>query len=109
MVSLEAIEAAFEAGGAAAIEALLLPPQAALEHWPSVTLDSAASAAVRHGNPAAATAVTGQTPGAVDGPHEEETGRPLVRVFDASGHFLAVGVRGAEGQVRPRRLFVSSP
>lgn len=109
MVSLEAIETAFEAGGTAAVEALLLPPQAALEHWPSVTLDSVASAAVRHGNPVMATAVTAQTPGVVDGPHEAETGWPLVRVFDARGSFLAVGVRDAEGHVRPRRLFVASP
>ncbi|WP_018875897.1 tRNA pseudouridine(55) synthase TruB [Thioalkalivibrio sp. ALE31] len=106
MVSLETVEAAFEAGGAAAIEALLQPAEAALAHWPAVTLDAAASAAMRHGNPAAATAVIAEAPGASDAPREAETGWALVRVFDAAGAFLAVGVRDDAGQVRARRLFV---
>ncbi len=106
MVSLDAIEAAFAAGGAAAIEAMLLPPEAALAHWPSVTLDMTASAAMRHGNPAPAAAVVATTPGAAEAPCEAGTGWPLVRVLDAHGGFLAVGVRDPEGQVRARRLFV---
>ncbi|WP_018951286.1 tRNA pseudouridine(55) synthase TruB [Thioalkalivibrio sp. AKL12] len=106
MVSLDAIEAAFEADGVAAIEALLQPAEAALAHWPSVTLDAAASAAMRHGNPAAPTAVIGQAPGAADAPHEGDTGWPLVRILDDGGRFLAVGVRDPDGQIRARRLFV---
>lgn len=106
MVTLEAIEAAYEKGGAGAIEALLQPAETALAHWPAVTLDAAASAAMRHGNPAAATAVTGQVPGASDAPHEADTGWRLVRVFDADGRFLAVGVEDSDGQIRARRLFV---
>ncbi len=106
MVSLDAIEAAFEAGGAAAIEAMLQPAEAALAHWPSVTLDAAASAAMRHGNPASGTAVIAAAPGAADAPAEEDTGWPLVCVFAADGGFLAVGVQDGEGQVLARRLFV---
>ena len=106
MVSLEAIEAAFAAGGAAAIEALLQPAETALAHWPAVTLDAAASAAMRHGNPAGAEAVLAQSPGAPDAPLEADTGWSLVRIFDADRRFLAVGVRDDQGQIRARRLFV---
>ncbi|MGM0552435.1 MAG: tRNA pseudouridine(55) synthase TruB [Pseudomonadota bacterium] len=106
MVPLDAIEAAFAAEGAAAIEALLLPPEAALAHWPSVILDATASAALRHGSPAAGEAVISQTPGTADAPREADTDWPLVRVCDASGQFVAVGVRDPDGGVRARRLFV---
>ncbi|WP_018872386.1 tRNA pseudouridine(55) synthase TruB [Thioalkalivibrio sp. ALJ16] len=106
MVSLDSVEAAFEAGGAAAIEALLQPAEAALAHWPSVRLDAAASAAMRHGNPAATAAINDRSPGAADAPVEAETGWPLVRVVDADGGFLAVAAEDPAGWVRARRLFV---
>ncbi|WP_019623575.1 tRNA pseudouridine(55) synthase TruB [Thioalkalivibrio thiocyanoxidans] len=109
MVTMEQVEAAFETGGAAAIEAMLQPPEAALTHWPSVSLDAQASAAMRHGHAASAEAIELYAPGAKDAPVDPETGWPLVRVYDAEGGFLAVGVREPDGRVRPRRLFVSAP
>ncbi|WP_019626300.1 tRNA pseudouridine(55) synthase TruB [Thioalkalivibrio sp. ALJT] len=108
MVSLDAIETAFEAGGAAAIEAMLQPAEAALAHWPSVRLDAAASAAMRHGNPAPAAAIIARTSGADDAPAEAGSGWPLVQVVDAEGRFLAVAVEDPAGWVRARRLFVSA-
>lgn len=107
MVALDALEALCEARGPGAIEALLLPPEAALAHWPSVTLDGRASAALRHGNAAAADAVTAASPGQGAGPLDEH-GWPLVRVFDPEGKFLAVAARDPQGRILPRRLFVAA-
>lgn len=109
MVTMEQVEAAFEAGGAAAIEAMLQAPETALGHWPSVSLNAQASAAMRHGHPADPEAIESRTPGTEGAPVEAESGWPLVRVYDAEGGFLAVGARKPDGRVRPRRLFVPAP
>ncbi|WP_019024737.1 MULTISPECIES: tRNA pseudouridine(55) synthase TruB [unclassified Thioalkalivibrio] len=109
MVTMEQVEAAFEAGGAAAIEAMLQAPETALGHWPAVSLNAQASAAMRHGHAAGHEAIESRTPGAEGAPVEAETGWPLVRVYDAEGGFLAVGAREPDGRVRPRRLFVPAP
>ncbi|WP_018862409.1 MULTISPECIES: tRNA pseudouridine(55) synthase TruB [unclassified Thioalkalivibrio] len=109
MVTMDQVEAAFDAGGAAAIEVMLQPPEAALRDWPSVSLNEQASTALRHGHPAFSEAVEAQAAGAGDTPLDPETGWPLLRVHDGEGRFLAVGVRTPDGQVRPRRLFVSAP
>lgn len=109
MTTLDAVEALYEQGGAAAIEALLLPPDAALMHWPSVTLNAAASAAMRHGHAADAASVEAEAEGSLEAPVESDTGWPLIRIYDVEGGFLAVGVREPEGRVRARRLFVPAP
>lgn len=107
MVTLDALEALYEARGAGAIEALLLPPEAALVHWPAVTLEAPAAGALRHGNAAAPEMVTGEMAGQGDGPLDDQ-GWPLVRVFDPEGRFLAVAARDPSGGIRPRRLFVTA-
>ena len=107
MLSLDALEALCAERGPAAIEALLLPPEAALVHWPAVTLDARAAGALRHGNAAAPETVTGATAGQGEGPLDDQ-GWPLVRVFDPEGQFLAVAARDPAGCIRPRRLFVAA-
>jgi len=73
---LEALEAL--AGDEAALDALLLPIDAALEHLPKVALESGLSSRFRHGAPVPAP----------DGAPAEGT----VRVYGAAGALLGLGV-----------------
>ena len=106
MWTREALEERFEQGGAAAIEACLLPAEAALADWPQVQVNDAGAAALRHGNPAPAESVTVHVAGCSPDPGPEDPPGILVRMHDAQGRFLGVGLQDADGIIRPRRLFI---
>ncbi|WP_028491362.1 tRNA pseudouridine(55) synthase TruB [Thioalkalivibrio sp. ALE19] len=107
MWTLEALEQRFEEGGAAAIEAGLLPSEAALSGWPQLHLGAAGAAALRHGNPAGAEAVSERIAGVSPAADEPEAGGVLVRLHGPAGEFLGVGLEAGDGTIRPRRLFVT--
>ncbi|MET0851914.1 MAG: tRNA pseudouridine(55) synthase TruB [Candidatus Rokuibacteriota bacterium] len=77
---------------AAALWSRLLPPDAALQGRPALTLVPAATRAFTHGQAAGA-------PPTADG---------IVRVYGADGVFLGVGIASA-GTVRPERLLHADP
>lgn len=108
MWTREALEERFEAGGPAAIEACLLPAEAALAGWPQVHLNATGAAALRHGNPADAETVERQVTGASPVPDEAGPAGILVRMHGPEGEFLGVGLQDAKGAVRPRRLFTTA-
>lgn len=88
METLESIEAARAAGRLPR----LLGADVALGHLPAVHLDAGAAARVRHGQavPTAAKGLSGS-----------------VRLYDADGAFMGLGLAEPDGRVRPRRLFAS--
>ena len=90
MRTLAEIEAA-AAGGAAALDRLLLPPEAALEGWPSAYLDEAEVAKVAHGQAVAA-----------------DPALPCgnVKVYAGSGRLIAIGLVTAERRLAPTRVFL---
>ncbi|MDP2228257.1 MAG: tRNA pseudouridine(55) synthase TruB [Moraxellaceae bacterium] len=92
MVTLEQLEQALEAGGHAALDALLLPPWAGLADRPRVELSENAAYYLRRGQPVRA-------PGL---PREGE-----LLVFGEDGQFLGLGAVDDEGRVAPRRLIRS--
>lgn len=77
-----------------ALDSLLLPPDAGLNHMNIVTLDESAKSAFMHGRAAAC------SPGADD--FLEET---LCRVYDESGQLIGLGDCANTGTVSPRRVF----
>jgi tRNA pseudouridine55 synthase len=83
LASLEALEEP-------AREALLLPVEAGLAHWPSLALEPEAARRLGLGQ---AVAVPGARPG------------PELNVTDLSGRSLGLGRVGEDGLLRPRRLF----
>ncbi len=91
MVTLEALEEA-ATSGPEALDALLLPTEAALADWPTVTLDPDSARFLRHGQ-------------AVFVPRAPARG-PL-RLFGPDG-FLGVGDLLDDGRVAPRRLMVGT-
>jgi tRNA pseudouridine55 synthase len=90
MRTLDELEAA-AAGGAAALDRLLLPPEAALEGWPSAHLDAAEAAKVAHGQAVAA-----------------DPALPCgnVKVYAGSGRLIAIGLVTAERRLAPTRVFL---
>jgi tRNA pseudouridine55 synthase len=86
MVELETLEAQCAAGG----EVRLLPIDLPLAHLPAVALDAARLARVLRGQ-----TVTAEAPA-------EPALR--VRLYDAAGRFLGIGMTEGGGLVRPRRL-----
>lgn len=89
-VTMEQIEAlAGEEGAAAALDALLLPLDSALGHWPAVRLSADAAFYLQQGQ-------------AVLVPRAPTEG--LVRLYDPSEHFLGVGEILDDGRVQPKRL-----
>lgn len=86
MVTLPALEAA-AAGGIAALDQHLLPPEAGLVDWPALALDPAHSEALLHGQP-------------VPAPSAAAPGR--ARLYGPDGRFLGVG------EVRPDGWLVST-
>lgn len=92
LVSLEAVEAAAEAGPAA-LDALLAPVDSALVDWPSATLTADSAAFFRQGQAV-------QVPGApVDG---------RLRVYGPAEEFLGIGEILDDGRVAPRRLILAA-
>lgn len=86
---IEAIVMADEEGSFPALDALLLPLESALDHWPAVRLTADAAFYLRQGQ-------------AVLVPQAPTEG--LVRLYDPSLHFLGVGCILDDGKVQPKRL-----
>ena len=78
-------------GGAAALDRLLLPAEAALEGWPSAHLGPQEAAKVAHGQAVAAdpTLPCGH-----------------VKVYEDSGRLIAIGLVTAEHMLAPSRVFL---
>ncbi len=91
MVSVETLEAAREQG-AAALDALLLPVESAVSHWPEVRLSDDAAYYMKMGQ-------------AVLVPQAPTEGG--VRIYSKSGSFLGVGCILDDGKVQPKRLLGS--
>jgi tRNA pseudouridine55 synthase len=97
MFSFEALQAVAEAGGEPALEALLLPVEAGLAHWPAVVVDPAQALRLGQGQ-----AVSGlKSPvGGPSGP------KPFtVNLLDGTGRSLGLGEWREDGQLWPKRLF----
>ena len=79
------------AGGAAALDALLLPPEEALEGWPSAHLGRAEAAKVAHGQAVAA-----------------DPALPCghVKVYADSGRLIAIGLVTEDRTLAPMRVFL---
>jgi tRNA pseudouridine55 synthase len=75
--------------GLAEMDALLLPLESALDHWPEVRLSEDAAFYLRQGQ-------------AVLVPRAPTEG--LVRLYDPSGKFVGVGAILDDGKVQPKRL-----
>jgi len=90
------LEAAYDAGGHAALDALLLPVDSAVADWPVVRLDTDMSFYVRRGQ-------------AVLVPRAPTEGR--VRLYSDAGEFLGIGEVADDGRIAPKRLLAegSSP
>lgn len=88
---LEALERIAVEGGEAALDQLLLTPDAAVPHWPAVRLGEAEQACILQGQ-----AVFAQGPGG-----------QRVRMYGPSGLFLGVGQMTAEGRrLAPLRIML---
>ena len=90
MLTLEALEALSEQGGHEALDACLVPADAALGHWPALKLDQRAAFLVSNGQSAA-----------VAGAPAEGT----VRLYDQNDHFMGLGEAEGGSRVAPKRLF----
>lgn len=77
-----------------ALDSLLLPPDAGLNHMNIVTLDEMARSAFMHGQAALCSL------GAEGSPE-----KALCRVYDESGHLIGLGDFDGNGTVSPRRVF----
>lgn len=89
MHTLEALQALAGQGGEPALDALLLPVEAGLAHFPVVVLDPEQARRIAQGQPVS-----------VAGPPETE-----LNLTDLNGRSLGLGRRGEDGQVWPKRLF----
>ncbi|MBY4595150.1 tRNA pseudouridine(55) synthase TruB [bacterium BD-1] len=89
MFTLDALQALAGEGGEAALDALLLPVEAGLAHFPAVALDPSQARRIAQGQPVP-----------VAGPPETE-----LNLTDLNGRSLGLGRRGEDGQVWPKRLF----
>lgn len=85
----EVRDLADQEGAAAVLDALLLPLESALEHWPAVRLSMDAAFYLQQGQ-------------AVLVPQAPTAG--LVRLYDPSQRFLGVGEIADDGKVQPKRL-----
>lgn len=91
MVTMAQVETATETG-AEALDALLLPLDSAVGHWPEVRLSADAAYYLKLGQ-------------AVLVPKAPTRG--WVRLYDQSGSFLGVGEIEDDGKVAPRRLMIA--
>lgn len=90
LVTFEALEAALQAGGFAAIDAMLLPIASAVRDWPTVKLSESTAYYVRQGQPV----IVAHAPA-----------RGWVRLTQGcDGEFMGVGEILDDGRVAPRRL-----
>ncbi len=88
-VTLDEVERHALTTGIEALDALLLPLESALDHWPSVRLSEDAAFYLRQGQ-------------AVLVPQAPTQG--LVRLYDPSQKFIGVGCILDDGKVQPKRL-----
>ncbi|MCB1760802.1 MAG: tRNA pseudouridine(55) synthase TruB [Gammaproteobacteria bacterium] len=88
MVTMEQIDAAFEAGRES-LEALLLPVERALDDWPAVNLNADSTYYVKQGQPVLV-------------PNAPTSGR--VRLYDQNRCFIGVGEILDDGRVGPKRM-----
>jgi tRNA pseudouridine55 synthase len=88
MVTMEQVNAAFEAGRDA-LNDLLLPIERALDDWPAVNLNSDSTFYVKQGQPVLV-------------PNAPTSGR--VRLYDHNREFMGVGEILDDGKVGPKRL-----
>lgn len=89
MYTLDELQALAGQGGEPALDALLLPVEAGLAHFPAVVLDPEQARRIARGQPVP-----------VAGPPETE-----LNLTDLNGRSLGLGRRGEDGQVWPKRLF----
>lgn len=89
LVDMATIQAAAAEGGYDALDALLIPVDTALGHWPAVHLTDDASYYLRQGQ-------------AVQVRNAPDSG--WVRLYDRSEKFLGVGFIADDGKVAPKRL-----
>jgi tRNA pseudouridine55 synthase len=89
MVALESLAAAAETGGLEALDALLLPMESALLHWPSVCLSDEMAFFIRRGQPV----VVSKAPKG-----------DMVKLYSARDRFLGIGRVMEDGRIAPRRL-----
>jgi len=89
MVTLERLRSEASAAGSTALDSLLLPIDAALEHWPAVSLDGDGERAFRQGQPARA--------------FVEAAAGTFVRAYGAGGAFLGIATATGDGRVAPKR------
>jgi tRNA pseudouridine55 synthase len=90
MRTFEELEAA-AAGGAASLDALLLPAETGLEGWPAARLAVADAAKLAHGQ-------------AVSADSSLPCGH--VKVYSESGRLIAIGLVTAERRLTPLRVFI---
>lgn len=91
-VTMAELERLHAEGGSEALDALLLAPDAGLEHWPLLQLTEHSSYYWLHGQP-------------VRVPQLPSFG--LIRVQDHNGRFIGIGEVDDEGRLAPRRLIRS--
>ena len=91
LVTLETVEKTAESGFQA-LDALLLPIETALGHWPEVRLSSDAAFYLRQGQPVVV-------------PHAPTQG--WVRLYNSDRAFMGVGQVQDDGKVAPRRMMGS--
>ncbi len=89
MVSLEQLNQALDAGGLAALDALLMPLDSALGSHPAVTLDATLAHYLVRGQP-------------VQVPNAPTAG--LLRVYADDGQFIGIGEVLDDGRIAPKRL-----
>jgi tRNA pseudouridine55 synthase len=79
------------AEGMAALDRLLLPPEAALEGWPSAHLDAVAAAKLAHGQAV---------------PADPALPCGNVKVYADAGQLIAIGLVTGEHRLTPTRVFI---
>lgn len=97
MVSFDELERQYDAGGLAALDALLLSVASAVRDWPVVSLSDATAFYIRQGQP-------------VIVPHAPTSGRVQLMEQSSEGSkqmFIGVGEILDDGRVAPRRLVMA--
>lgn len=92
LVSLEQLQQLKDAEDYAAMDALLVPTEVALQHLPTVRLDDTSGFYLRRGNP-------------VQVPKAPSSG--VVKLITDAGEFVGVGEIDDNGNVAPKRLVVT--
>ncbi|HEU0153657.1 MAG TPA: tRNA pseudouridine(55) synthase TruB [Arenimonas sp.] len=97
MHTFASLEAVAAAGGEPALDALLLPVEAGLAHWPAAVVDAGEARRLGQGQ---AVSTLGSAPGGAPGPIPA-----TVNLLDPAGRSLGLGEWREDGQLWPKRLF----